>query len=270
MLPPPAIRGVANSTQLVNQARAFLLERGVAVPQGKRKFAERLPEILEDADNGLPDAVRELVADMLAEWEDLEVRIANINRCLRAEAQANEACRRLLEVPGIGPQTATALVATIDNGSAFEQGRDFAAWLGLTPRESSTGGKQRLGAHQQAREQVPAHAAGALRPRRSGDAGEARGPAGSLAAAAAGEQGAKRRDRGAGGPPGADRLGAAAQGRALQAPARGRPCGLKRGGSPGYCKREESKLVCTFGLMDKQVVPAYSENLSQAMALGGR
>ena len=138
-------RLVGNSTQLVNQARAFLLERGIAVPQGKRKFAERLPEILEDADNGLPDAMRELVGEMAAEWGELEDRIAGINRCLQAEAQANEACRRLLEVPGIGPQTATALVATIDSGSAFEQGRDFAAWLGLTPRESSTGGKQRLG-----------------------------------------------------------------------------------------------------------------------------
>ena len=68
-----------------------------------------------------------------------------VNPCLQAEAKANEACRRLLGVPGIGPQTASALVATIDGGSAFEQGRDFAAWLGLTPRENSTGGKQRLG-----------------------------------------------------------------------------------------------------------------------------
>ena len=138
-------RLVANSTQLVNQARAFLLERGIAVPQGKHKFAARLPEILEDADNGLPDVMRELLADMLAEWRELECRIAEINRCLRAEAQANEACRRLMEVPGIGPQTSTALVAAIDAGRAFEKGRDFAAWLGLTPRETSTGGKQRLG-----------------------------------------------------------------------------------------------------------------------------
>ena len=138
-------RLVGNSTQLVNQARAFLLERGIALPKSKRKFAERLPEILEDADNGLPDAVRELLGEMLEEWGELEGRIAKINRCLQAEAKANEACRRLLEVPGIGPQTATALVATIDSGNAFEKGRDFAAWLGLTPRESSTGGRQRLG-----------------------------------------------------------------------------------------------------------------------------
>ena len=89
--------------------------------------------------------MRELLADMLAEWRELECRIAEINRCLRAEAQANEACRRLMEVPGIGPQTSTALVAAIDAGRAFEKGRDFAAWLGLTPRETSTGGKQRLG-----------------------------------------------------------------------------------------------------------------------------
>ena len=142
---PLRSRLVANGTQVVNQARGFLLERGIAVPQGKHKFAERLPEILEDADNELSDVMRELLADMLAEWRELECKIGEINRCLQAEAQANEACRRLLEVPGIGPQTATALVATLDSGSAFEKGRDFAAWLGLTPRESSTGGKQRLG-----------------------------------------------------------------------------------------------------------------------------
>ncbi len=133
-------RLVGNSTQLINQVRAFLLERGLAMPQGKPKFAARLPEILEDADNGVPDAMRALLADMLAAWEQLDGKIAEVNRRLVAEAQACEACERLREVPGIGAQTATAIVAAIGDGRAFEKGRDVAAWQGLTPRENSTGG----------------------------------------------------------------------------------------------------------------------------------
>jgi len=139
-------RLVGNSTQLVNQARAFLLERGIAVPQGKHRFAARLPEVLADADNGLSERIRALLADMLAEWWELEQKITAIDRELVAEAKQSEACVRLREVPGIGAQTATALVAAVGDGKAFDTGRDLAAWLGLTPRESSTGGKQRLGA----------------------------------------------------------------------------------------------------------------------------
>ena len=138
-------RLVGNSTRLINQARGFLLERGIAIPQGKHRFAARLPEVLEDADNGLPDEMRALLAEMLAEWEELVARIEAINHELVAEARQCEACVRLREVPGIGAQTATALVAAVGDGKAFEKGRDLAAWLGLTPRENSTGGKQRLG-----------------------------------------------------------------------------------------------------------------------------
>ena len=138
-------RLVGNSTQLINQARGFLLERGLAVPQGKHRFAARLPEILEDGDNGLPYEMRALLAKMLAEWEQLQEQIEAVDRQLVAEAKQCEACVRLREVPGIGAQTATAIVAAIGDGRAFEKGRDLAAWLGLTPQEMSTGGKQRLG-----------------------------------------------------------------------------------------------------------------------------
>ena len=135
---------VKSAEQLINQARAFLLERGIAIPQGKRRFAARLPEILEDADNGLRDELRELLAAML-EWRELERKIRGVNKVFVAEAKAVEACRRLTGIPGVGAQTATAVVAAIDDGKAFETGRDCAAWLGLTPRESSTGGRKRLG-----------------------------------------------------------------------------------------------------------------------------
>ena len=136
---------MGNFSQLINQARGFLLERGLAIPQGKQRFAARLPEILEDADNGLPDQMRALLAEMRAEWEELEEKIEAVNHELLAAAKQCEACERLREVPGIGAQTATALVAAVGDGKAFEKGRDLAAWLGLTPREHSTGGQQRLG-----------------------------------------------------------------------------------------------------------------------------
>ena len=138
-------RLVGNSTQLVNQARGILLERGITIPQGKHRFAARLPEILADPGNGLGERMRELLADMRQEWQQLQERIQAIDCELVAEAQQCEACTRLREVPGIGAQTATALVAAIGDGRAFESGRDLAAWLGLTPKENSTGGKQRLG-----------------------------------------------------------------------------------------------------------------------------
>ena len=138
-------RLVGNRTQLINQARAFLLERGIAVPQGRYQLAARLPDIIEDGDNALPYEMRTLLADMLSEWEGLESKIDEVNRQLVTEAKSNEACERLREIPGVGAQTATAIVAAIGDGQAFERGRDVAAWLGLTPRENSTGGKQRLG-----------------------------------------------------------------------------------------------------------------------------
>ena len=138
-------RLVGNSTQLVNQARSILLERGITIPQGKRRFATQLPEILADPGNGMGERMRELLADMLQEWQQLQERIHAIDCELVAEAQQCEACTRLREVPGIGAQTAMALVAAIGDGRAFESGRDLAAWLGLTPKENSTGGKQRLG-----------------------------------------------------------------------------------------------------------------------------
>ena len=95
-------RLVGNRTQLSNQARAFLLERGIAVPQGRPKFAALLPDILEEADNALPYEMRVLLGDMLAEWEGLESKIDTVNRQLVTEAKSSEACGRLREIPGVG------------------------------------------------------------------------------------------------------------------------------------------------------------------------
>lgn len=137
-------RLVGRRTALINQLRAILLERGIVVAQRRRVLEKRLPDILADADNGLSPRTRQLIEDMRAEWRELDTRIEAFNAELTATARSDDACRRLCEIPGIGPLNATALVAAVGAGTAFDKGRDMAAWLGLTPREYSTGGKQRL------------------------------------------------------------------------------------------------------------------------------
>ena len=137
-------RLVGRRTALINQLRAILLERGITAAQGRRALDKRLPDILANEDNGLSARVRHLLEDMRVEWRELDLRIAEFDAELAATARHNEACRRLCEIPGIGPLNATALVAAVGNGAAFSRGRDMAAWLGLVPREHSTGRKQCL------------------------------------------------------------------------------------------------------------------------------
>ena len=137
-------RLVSRRTALINQLRAILLERGITVAQRRRVLESRLPDILGDEQAGLSPRVRQLIEDMRAEWHDLDARIDAFDAELTAMARRDDACRRLCEIPGIGALNATALVAAVGNGAAFDKGRDMAAWMGLVPREYSTGGKQRL------------------------------------------------------------------------------------------------------------------------------
>jgi transposase len=103
-----------------------------------------LPLILEDADVRLSGAVRMLLAQLKLDLDQLAARIDKADAVIGKTAHENEACRRLVAIPGVGPVTATALIATIGNGGAFQRGREFAAWLGIVPREHSTGGQQKL------------------------------------------------------------------------------------------------------------------------------
>jgi transposase len=137
-------RLVGRRTALVNQLRAILLERGITVPQRRRVLETRLPAILADEQAGLSPRIRHLIEDMRAEWRELDTRIIAFDAELTAMARQDDACRRLCEIPGIGALNATALVAAVGNGAVFDRGRDMAAWLGLVPREYSTGGKQHL------------------------------------------------------------------------------------------------------------------------------
>jgi transposase len=137
-------RLVGRRTALVNQLRAILLERGITVAQGRRVLERRLVGILANDQGGLSPRIRHLIEDMRTEWRELDRRIGEFDAELTSIAREDDACRRLFEIPGIGPLNATALVAAAGNGAAFDKGRDMSAWLGLVPREHSTGGKQRL------------------------------------------------------------------------------------------------------------------------------
>ena len=100
--------------------------------------------ILEDAAGKLSATLHLLLAQLKLELDQLATRLAEVEAVIQFTAQENEACKRLVAIPGIGPVTATALVAAIGNGAAFKKGREFAAWLGVVPGEYSTGGKQKL------------------------------------------------------------------------------------------------------------------------------
>jgi transposase len=137
-------RWVMRRTAVINQIRGLLLERGITVRKGRRYVDAALPLILEDADAKLSGALRMLLAQLKLDLDQLAVRIDEADAVIQKTAHENEACRRLVAIPGIGPVTATALIAAIGNGGAFHKGREFSAWLGIVPREHSTGGRQKL------------------------------------------------------------------------------------------------------------------------------
>src|ERR1700690_2853754 len=137
-------RWVMRRTAVINQIRGLLLERGITVRKGRRFIEAALPGILEDADAKLSGTLRLLLAQLKAELDQTALRLEEAEALIEQTVQKNEACQRLLKIPGIGPVTATAVIAAIGNGAAFRKGRDFAAWTGLVPGEHSTGGKQKL------------------------------------------------------------------------------------------------------------------------------
>jgi len=137
-------RWVTRRTAVINQIRGLLLERGITVRKGRRYIEAALPGILEDADAKLSGTLRLLLAQLKLELDQTALRLQEAEALIEQTVQENEACQRLVKVPGIGPVTATAVIAAIGNGAAFRKGREFAAWMGVVPREHSTGGKQKL------------------------------------------------------------------------------------------------------------------------------
>ena len=138
-------RFIIERTAVVNQMRALLLEHGIVIPLGRALFARRLPAIFEDAENGLSPRLVALLHRLRQRWLALDTEIEEVTRELTSWAADSELCRRAATCPGIGPIISTAVVAAVGNGQMFARGRDMAAWLGLVPRQYSTGGKSTLG-----------------------------------------------------------------------------------------------------------------------------
>lgn len=131
-------------TAQANQIRGLLAEYGLVVPQGIGNVTKRVPELIEDASNELPGTFRVLIDRLLEHLRLLHRQVDELEVQIKAWHRANEASRRLEKVPGIGPLGASALVASIGDAKNFENGRQLAAWLGLVPRQHSSGGKARL------------------------------------------------------------------------------------------------------------------------------
>ena len=138
-------RLIGERTAVTNQIRSFLLERGISVRQGLRFLRHQLPDILAKRTDVLSPRMIRIVEDLIGEWRHLDERIDHVTAEIEVLARSNEDCRRLMTVPGIGPIIASAMVAAIGNGTAFATGRDFAAWLGLVPKQRSTGDRTVLG-----------------------------------------------------------------------------------------------------------------------------
>lgn len=138
-------RLVKSRTALSNEIRGFLAEFGIVVAVSIGKLRKALPELLEDGENGLPGDFRVLLARLGEELRTLDDSIAAYDARIARTAREDERIKRLLEVEGIGPIVAGALVAAVGDGTQFNKGRDMAAWLGLTPKQHSSGGKTRLG-----------------------------------------------------------------------------------------------------------------------------
>ena len=138
-------RIVGQRTGLINQIRGFLIERGITVRQGVMPLRKALPDILGSSTEALSPRMVGLIADLAQDWRRLDERIAAVSAEIEALARQDDNCQRLMTVPGVGPIISSAVVAAIGNGSGFKQGRDFGAWLGLVPKQESTGDRTILG-----------------------------------------------------------------------------------------------------------------------------
>lgn len=138
------LRLIRDRTALVNQTRGLLREYGVFLPVGIRTFRTQLPVVLEDAQNELTPLTREMIADQAQRLRELDQHIASYDRRIETSFHANAMCQRLATVAGVGPIVATALVAAAGDARYFKNGRHLAAWLGLVPRQHSSGERHRL------------------------------------------------------------------------------------------------------------------------------
>lgn len=135
---------VKNRTQLSNQIRGLLGEYGVLIPLGIIYIRSELPIILENKNNKLSPRALTLFNDLLEDFKNIDKKVKSYDKEIEIICKQDKACRRLIKIPGVGPLTATALVSSISDGKNFKNGRELSAYLGLVPRQSSSGGKNKL------------------------------------------------------------------------------------------------------------------------------
>lgn len=138
-------RLVSRRTATINQIRAFLIEQGIAVRTGANSLRNSLLAILRNRQGEISARMHNLIIGLYEDWLALDKRIEAVTQEIEDISRREKNCRRLMSVPGIGPIISTATVAAIGTGEAFERGRDFGAWVGLVPRQYSTGGRSILG-----------------------------------------------------------------------------------------------------------------------------
>jgi transposase len=127
-----------------NQIRGLLSEFGIVIPKGISSITKQVPEILEDGENGLPGAMRHLIERLAANLKEMDRQVKELEAQIQKWHRENEASLKLADIPGLGPITASAIVATVGDAREFKNGRQLAAWMGLVPKQSSSGGKQNL------------------------------------------------------------------------------------------------------------------------------
>jgi transposase len=137
-------RLVQRRTALINEIRGFLLERGITFAARPTQLRKNLLTVIEDAEQNLSARLRWLLERLWQEWKQMEGDLKTITDEIERISEENALCGRLRQIPGFGPLVSSATVAAIGNGAAFRRGRDFAAWVGVVPRQYSTGGKQKL------------------------------------------------------------------------------------------------------------------------------
>jgi transposase len=136
---------IRQQTAVINAIRSHLAEFGIVAPVGRNGVDQLLGVVADAGDKRLPEIARACVAALGAQLQTLKAQVLQFDRLITAWHRSSEASRRLDAIPGVGPALATALVASVANPKAFRSGRDFSAWIGLVPKQNSSGGKDRLG-----------------------------------------------------------------------------------------------------------------------------
>jgi len=138
-------RLVSRRTATMNQIRAFLIEQGITVRKSVAALRTSLQAILDNRSDEISLRMRKLILGLQQDWIWTDKRIEMTTAEIKAVSESEASCQRLMTIPGIGPIISTAVVAAVGTGEAYDRGRDFAAWLGLVPRQHSTGGRTILG-----------------------------------------------------------------------------------------------------------------------------